>query len=234
MGLESFYGMMVCTPSRGALMTGRYPMCYGLQTLVIFPSHTYGLATDERTLPQALKEAGYYTAIIGKWHLGHARPEVLPRTGASTTSTATWWAKWTTSPKTGAASSTGSATANSSRKTDYTDLIGDDAVKLIENMTARSLVPLLASLVPHAPYQAPAVHRPPQRHHQRRKMQNLRRHDNGHGYRDRPDVAAVEKKKMLGNTLIFFATDNGGSTSALFATRGRSPRGAGGQRRPGP
>jgi len=32
-------------------------MRYGLQTLVIFPSHTYGLATDERTLPQALKEA---------------------------------------------------------------------------------------------------------------------------------------------------------------------------------
>ena len=49
--LESFYGMMVCTPSRAALMTGRYPMRYGLQTLVIFPSHTYGLATDERTLP---------------------------------------------------------------------------------------------------------------------------------------------------------------------------------------
>ncbi|NTW37815.1 MAG: sulfatase-like hydrolase/transferase, partial [Syntrophobacteraceae bacterium] len=76
--LESFYGMMVCTPSRAALMTGRYPMRYGLQTLVIFPSHTYGLATDERTLPQALKEAGYTTAIIGKWHLGHADQKYWP------------------------------------------------------------------------------------------------------------------------------------------------------------
>ena len=55
--LESFYGMPVCTPARAALMTGRYPMRYGLQTLVIFPSHTYGLPTDERTLPQALKDA---------------------------------------------------------------------------------------------------------------------------------------------------------------------------------
>ena len=77
--LESFYGMPVCTPSRAALMTGRYPMRHGLQTLVIFPSHTYGLPTDERTLPQALKEAGYQTYMVGKWHLGHADKKYWPQ-----------------------------------------------------------------------------------------------------------------------------------------------------------
>ena len=76
---ESFYGMPVCTPSRAALMTGRYPMRHGLQTLVIFPSHTYGLPTDERTLPQALKEAGYRTLMVGKWHLGHADKKYWPQ-----------------------------------------------------------------------------------------------------------------------------------------------------------
>jgi hypothetical protein len=60
-------------------MTGRYPTRYGLQTLVIFPSHTYGLATDERTLPQALKEAGYTTLMDGKWHLGHADRKYWPQ-----------------------------------------------------------------------------------------------------------------------------------------------------------
>ncbi len=77
--LESFYGQQVCTPARAALMTERYPMRYGLQTLVIFPSHTYGLPADERTLPQALKEAGYTTAIVGKWHLGHADRKFWPQ-----------------------------------------------------------------------------------------------------------------------------------------------------------
>jgi arylsulfatase A-like enzyme len=77
--MDSFYGEPVCTPSRAALMTGRYPMRYGLQTLVIFPSHTYGLPTDERTLPQALKDVGYTTLMTGKWHLGHADRKYWPQ-----------------------------------------------------------------------------------------------------------------------------------------------------------
>ena len=77
--LEDFYGMPVCTLARAELMTGRYAMRYGLERLVIFPSHTYGLPTDERTLPQALKDAGYDTAMVGKWHLGHADKKYWPQ-----------------------------------------------------------------------------------------------------------------------------------------------------------
>jgi arylsulfatase A-like enzyme len=75
---DAFYVQPVCSPTRAALMTGRYPMRHGLQVGVVRPWAQYGLPLDERTLAQALKEAGYTTAIFGKWHLGHFQPEYLP------------------------------------------------------------------------------------------------------------------------------------------------------------
>ena len=68
--LEQFYVQPVCSPTRRALMTGRYPFRHGLQVGVVRPWAQYGLPLEERTLAQALHEAGYQTAITGKWHLG--------------------------------------------------------------------------------------------------------------------------------------------------------------------
>ena len=76
--LDAFYVQPVCSPTRAALMTGRYPMRHGLQVGVVRPWAQYGLPLEEITLAQRLKEAGYTTAIVGKWHLGHFRPEYLP------------------------------------------------------------------------------------------------------------------------------------------------------------
>src|SRR5215471_17813313 len=77
--LVQFYVQPMCTPTRAAIMTGRYPFRYGLQTAVIPAVSAYGLDTSEWLMPQALKDAGYETAIIGKWHLGHADKKYWPR-----------------------------------------------------------------------------------------------------------------------------------------------------------
>jgi arylsulfatase A-like enzyme len=75
--LESFYVQPVCSPTRSALLTGRYPTHTGVYTIVR-PGAPWGLPLAERTLPQALREAGYTTAISGKWHLGEFKPEYTP------------------------------------------------------------------------------------------------------------------------------------------------------------
>ncbi len=69
--LEDFYVLPVCTPTRAAFMTGRYPIRYGLQMNVLRPGSKYGLPLEEQTLAGRLRSLGYSTVLCGKWHLGH-------------------------------------------------------------------------------------------------------------------------------------------------------------------
>ncbi|HTS55141.1 MAG TPA: arylsulfatase [Burkholderiales bacterium] len=76
--LEQFYVQPFSSQTRAAAMTGRYPMRYGLQTLQIQWFSRFGVPSDERLMPEALREGGYYTALIGKWQLGHANRSQWP------------------------------------------------------------------------------------------------------------------------------------------------------------
>ena len=214
-----FYTQSMCTPTRAALMTGRYPFRYGLQTIVIPGPANYGLDTTEYLMPQCLKDAGYTTAIIGKWHLGHADTKYWPRQrgfdyqyGAmigeldyythSDAGVVDWF-------------------RNNRRVEEEgytTQLIGADAVKYIQQQDAdKPFYLYLAFNAPHTPYQAPQEYidrfqdiADPTRRIYAAMVACL---DDEIG----KVIAALDQKGLRDNTLILFHSDNGGTRNAMFA-----------------
>eukprot|EP00811_Abedinium_folium_P007356 NODE_16789_length_977_cov_4.821176.p1 GENE.NODE_16789_length_977_cov_4.821176~~NODE_16789_length_977_cov_4.821176.p1 ORF type:complete len:278 (-),score=67.07 NODE_16789_length_977_cov_4.821176:144-920(-) len=73
-----YYTMALCTPSRGAFISGRYPIRNGLQHSVIGNAEAFGLDLSEKTLADKVKEVGYATLGVGKWHLGMYKNASLP------------------------------------------------------------------------------------------------------------------------------------------------------------
>ena len=217
--LEQFYVQPMCTPTRAALLTGRYPFRYGLQTLVIPTPGKYGLPTDEWLLPQALKEVGYRTEMVGKWHLGHADRKYWPRQrgfdyhyGAMVgeidyyTHASSNIRDWYRDNK-------------PVKEEGYvTQLLGKDAVaRIMDHDPKTPLFLYLAFTAPHAPYQAPKEYldrykniADPTRRAYAAMISSM---DDEIG----KVLAALEKKKMRDNTLIVFMSDNGGNTLAMFS-----------------
>ena len=76
--LDRFYATPICSPTRAALMTGRDPMRLGVAYGVIMPWHPNGVHPAERFMPESFQAAGYQTAMVGKWHLGHAQMTYHP------------------------------------------------------------------------------------------------------------------------------------------------------------
>jgi len=76
--LENYYVQPICTPTRSVLMSGRYQIHTGLQHDIIWPPQPNGLPLTDPTLADKMKEAGYATHMVGKWHLGFFKEEYTP------------------------------------------------------------------------------------------------------------------------------------------------------------
>lgn len=217
--LTQFYTQPMCTQTRACLMTGRYPFRYGLQTAVIPSVSAYGLDESEWLLPQCLKEAGYRTAIIGKWHLGHADKKWWPRQRGFDYQYGAMIGEldYFTHDEHGVLD--WFRDNEPVREEGYTtELLGRDAAKLIDSHNfSTPLYLYLAFNAPHTPYQAPessirryAEIQDPTRRTYAAMVSCL---DDEIGR----VVAALEKKNVRRNTLIVFHSDNGGTRNAMFS-----------------
>jgi len=219
--LAQFYVQPVCSPTRAALMTGRYPMRHGLQVGVVRPWARYGLPLDERTLPQALKEVGYETAICGKWHLGHAERAYLPTQrgfdhqyghymGAIDyfTHLRDGGFDWHRDDKT-------------CRDEGYsTFLVGNEAVRLIrEHDASRPLFLYVPFNAVHAPHQVPEKYKEPYanlKEPRRTYAGMVAAMDEAIGQ----IVGAIDGRGWRKDTLFVFCSDNGGPNPGRVTSNG--------------
>jgi arylsulfatase A len=212
----------VCSPTRAALLTGRYQQRSGVDEVVFAdPARgkrdEHGLPPAEVTFAEVLRSGGYRTALMGKWHLGYA-PIFNPRhhgfdefrgylsgnvdfhTHIDQAGYPDWWRDLELADEKGYS----------------THLITRHAVRFLEENRGRPFCLYVAHEAPHAPYQGPGD--PPVRGPQAQPP--LKAADIPRAYREMVQemdkgvgeiVATLRRLGLAENTLVFFCSDNGGT-----------------------
>lgn len=210
--LENWHVCPLCSPTRAGMMTGRWPIRYGMGESVITPWRKWGLPTTERTIANLLASAGYERrGAVGKWHLGHYKKELLPLNRGFTfyyghyngafdyfthkrEGELDWHRNWETSHDKGYA----------------TDLIGREAARFISESPANKpfflYVPFNA---PHDPMQAKeedlAKYADIKDKNRRIYCAMMDSMDQAIG----KVLGALDEKKFTENTFVLFFSDNG-------------------------
>ena len=210
--LERFYVHPLCSPTRGAMMTGRSPMTTGV-LMPFEPWYSTGLPLGEKLLPEYLKDAGYQTFAIGKWHLGPNHLSYHPQSrgfdhyyghlgGFINYNLHTIWRgiDWQRNGKT------------VFEEGYSTHLIAAEAVRLIKARNKDTPIFLYVTFnAPHSPLQAPetsiAEYADIDDTNRRTYAAMVSEMDRGIGQ----VLATLEDEGLSDETLVLFMSDNGGN-----------------------
>ena len=218
---QAYANSAVCSATRLALITGRYQyrLPLGLEEPLAGKSHV-GLPPEHPTLPSLLRDAGYATALIGKWHLG-----VLPTFGPLKSGYDRFWGirsgaiDYFTHLNSRGAPDLWDGDVPVEQTGYLTDLLGDRAVEVVNGHAATG-TPFLLSLHFNAPHW-PWVAHGDEAESERLRGGNLRHYDGGTMRTYARMVQAMDTQigrvlqaldvnGLAGNTIVVFTSDNGG------------------------
>ncbi|XP_067209079.1 arylsulfatase B-like isoform X2 [Linepithema humile] len=226
--LDRYYVTPICTPSRSALMTGKYPIHTGMQHGVLKGAEPRGLPLREKILPQYLRELGYSTHIVGKWHLGFYKKEYTPTYRGFDTHTGFWTGHHdyydhtaVENPYWGLDMRRGMEPAWDLHGQYSTDIFTREAVKLIDrHNSSRPMFLYLAHAAVHSGNPYNPLPAPDEEivkfdnifnYNRRRFAGMLSKLDQSVG----EVVEALHKKNMLRDSIIVFSSDNGGPAAGF-------------------
>jgi len=205
----------VCSPTRAALLTGRYQQRVGIDHVIYANEKKRGMTLKARTLPEELKKSGYTSALIGKWHLGYPKKFFPTRQGFD--------------EFVGFVSGNIDYFAHTDRldvpdlwrgekaiadPRYMTELIGDESLKFIDRNVDRPFLLYVPFNAPHDPFQGPADRDTAGDQEITRKKNRTRA-----VYRSMVEsldanvgriLARLKERGLEDNTAVFFMSDNGG------------------------
>lgn len=209
--MARYYVQPTCSPTRASLMTGQSALRNGILQ-PIDKNNQQGLPLGRTTLPELFRSGGYQTALIGKWHLGHAFRDLLPRSRGFEQHYGHWLGGVGHWDHVHGGGLDWQRDGEPVREQGYsTHLLTTETVRLIEQRDpGKPFFYMLSYAAPHLPNEAPPLtidaYQSIADHHRRRHAAMVDEMDRGIGQ----VVAAIDSQGLSRDTLIWFMSDNGG------------------------